>query len=94
MAAKASVGGRVETLLISGEVLIGHVENRPRNATDIARHLHVPRATVVRKLALLERAGEVKQLEDGRYCYTKEQDEAALGYVDTALAIIRRAARR
>lgn len=86
---RVGIGGQVEMLMISGVVLIGHVAGKPRTALQIARHLGIPRATVVRKLATLERLGVVGRTGSS-YCMTDRPD-ADYSYVDGALAVIRRA---
>lgn len=85
-----NISGEVETLLISGAVLIGHVKGKPKTATDISRFLGIPRATVLRKLDRLEQDGMITR--KGRKYITLVPDETDFSYVDRALALIRKVA--
>lgn len=89
---KPHISGEVEMLLISGAVLIGHVDGKPKTATDISRFLTIPRPTVLRKLEWLERTGMIAR--KGRTYITVNHSETDYSYVDSALALIRKAAAR
>ena len=85
------IGGSVGSLLISGAVLIGQADGKPKTASDIARYLGVPRATAQRKLNSLVRQGEVYR-HGGRYCMTADP-HAPYAYVDDAVRLIQNAAK-
>lgn len=87
-----TIAGEVELLLIAAAVLIGHVQETPRNSTDIARQLGIPRATVQRKLGVLVKRGTVRVIAHRRYCMADRKPGDDYSYVDMALALIRRAA--
>lgn len=87
------LGGQVETLLISGVVLIGHVEGKPKTASAVARYLGVPRVTVLRKLAGLCNEGVIER-KGRHYCMAPDPKGVDFAYIDAALAIINGAARK
>lgn len=86
---RARIAGEVEMLLMSGVVLIGHVKGTPRTASQISRALGIPRATVQRKLAELQRRGVVASRK-GQYHFVADAGDHS--YVDKALALIASAA--
>jgi CRP-like cAMP-binding protein len=86
-----TIAGEVELLLIAAAVLIGHVQDTPRNSTDIARQLGIPRATVQRKLGALVKRGTIR-VQGRRYLMTDRKPGDDHSYIDLALSLIRNAA--
>lgn len=78
----------IDTVLISASIVVGEVAGRPRNATDIARHLELPRPTVVRKLAVLVKRGLAERRGTRYHMKAMPPDTR---YIDDALAVIQRA---
>lgn len=56
-----------EYVAIGCQVLIGHAQNRPLTASQIARFLEMPRPTVLRRLKILLELGIVARIGT-RYC--------------------------
>lgn len=79
----------IDTMLISAAIVIGDAAGKPKNATDIARLLDLPRPTVVRKLAVLIKAG-LAERRGTRY-HLKKGIPPDTRYIDDALDVIRRA---
>lgn len=80
-------GREADLVLVASVVLLGHVAGRKRTAAEVGRALGMPRVTAWRKLEELCRRGIVVR-KGTRY---KIVDAADFRYVDTSLAIIRRA---
>jgi hypothetical protein len=59
-----------ESYLIASAVFIGHAEDRPMTASDIAAYTGLPRTTVIRKANLLMIAGLLER-NGSRYCFTR-----------------------
>ncbi len=78
----------IETLVVSAAVIAGHAAGRPRGATEIARAVDLPRATVTRKLGELVRDGLIER-QGGKYLMIAHP--ASHSYIDEALEVIRRA---
>lgn len=60
--------GTVLMVPILGEVILGHLRDRPATASSIARSLDIPRATALRRLRGLVKAGIVERRGNGNYC--------------------------
>jgi biotin operon repressor len=86
---RGRIAGEVEMLLMAGVVLIGHVKGAPRTASQISRSLGIPRATVQRKLAELQKRGVIAS-HKGQYHFLTDAGDHS--YVDKALALIASAA--
>lgn len=82
--------GEIETLLLSGVVLIGHAACRPKNLSEIGRYLGIPRATVQRKLEILEKKGVI--VRRGSKYHMAELKKGNDDYIDKCLLLIKRAA--
>lgn len=88
----ATIAGEVELLLIAAAVLIGHVQETPRNSSEVSRILGIPRVTVQRKLGILVKRGIVYRIASRRYCVTDRKPGEDYSYIDLALSLIRDAA--
>jgi hypothetical protein len=80
----------IETLLLSGAVLLGHAHGSPKNASEIGRIVGVPRATALRKLEDLQERGIV--VRRGSKYFMVELKKGEDDYIDKCLALIKRAA--
>lgn len=81
--------GDLETLLLSGVVLVGHASGKPKNASEIGRYLGVPRATAQRKLEVLEKKGII--VRRGSKYHMADLKKGDDDYIDKCLAIINHA---
>ena len=64
-------GGRLETFFIGLCVAIGDIDGKPFSVAKIAAYMHVPRTTVIRRLARLESWGLIDRR--GRYYHLHEK---------------------
>ena len=64
-------GVRLETGFIGLCIAVGDLEGRPFSVTKIATYMHVPRTTVIRKLAQLKSWGLIDR--EGRRYYLREK---------------------
>lgn len=80
----------IEKLMLSGAVLLAHVQGKPKNASDLARVLDVPRVTALRRLKDLEKSGII--IRHGSKYYMAELRPGNDAYIDKCLTLIRRAA--
>ena len=81
----------IDTLMVSAAVVVGDAAGKPRNATDIARVIEIPRATVIRKLSGLIRSGLAEKRGTR---YHMKADPPDTRYIDEAIEVIQRAADR
>jgi Fic family protein len=88
--AKPYLTSDVESLLLGWAVLLGHVSGRPRNASEIARYLGVPRVTAKRKLDALEKGGII--VRRGSKYHMAHVELGGDDYVDRCMSLIKRAA--
>ena len=84
--------GDIDALLVSGVVMIGHAEGKPKNASEIARIVAVPRPTVLRKLDDFQKKGIVER-RGSKYFITNPTPPGGDDYIDKCMALIRRAAK-
>ena len=78
---------QVETLLVSGAVLLGEIDGHPRTSSEIARIVGIPRPTAVRKLNELIRR-EVVQRRGKRYFMNEKDIAQKDAYIDEAIGLI------
>ena len=64
-------GARLETFFIGLCVAIGDIDGKPFSVAKIAAYMHVPRTTVIRRLARLESWGLIDRR--GRYYHLHEK---------------------
>jgi len=64
-------GTRIETFFIAACVAIGDIEGKPFSVAKIAAYMHVPRNTVIRRLARLQSWGLIDRR--GRYYHLHEK---------------------
>src|SRR6516162_10824511 len=64
-------GSRLETFFIGLCVAIGDIDGKPFSVAKIAAYMHVPRTTVIRRLARLESWGLIDRR--GRYYHLHEK---------------------
>jgi predicted Rossmann fold nucleotide-binding protein DprA/Smf involved in DNA uptake len=88
---KGNFAGDAEMLLLSGVVLLSHASGKPKNTSEIARSLGVPRVTALRKLNDLEEMGIIER-RGGKYFMLNPKKNPD-GYIDKCLLLIRRAAK-
>jgi predicted transcriptional regulator len=77
-------------LLIGSAIMVGHAENRPMNATKIARYVGLPRSTVIRKLNEFLRVGVIAR-HGNVYLLSEERAHNQTRYVTEAMRIFRAA---
>lgn len=92
---KPYLSGDIEYILLSYAVMIGVAGGRPKNATQLARVVDIPRASAQRKLDQLEKAGVV--VRKGSVYYLGGLVATAAGgaldqYIDRCLSLMKRAA--
>ncbi len=90
--AKPHLVGEIENMLLGWAVLLGHVSGKPRNASEIARYLGIPRVTAQRRLDGLEATGIIERRSNNRYCLSSDLDESSDEAIDKCLLLIKRAA--
>lgn len=56
---------RADDLILIGALFIGTAEGRPMNASKLSDYAGLPRSTVIRKLAAMERRGVVVKVGGG-----------------------------
>jgi DNA-binding IclR family transcriptional regulator len=64
-------GTRLETVFVGLCVLLGHIEDRPFSVSKIASYMHLPRATVMRRLNRLHSWGLIER--HGHRYYMQEK---------------------
>jgi biotin operon repressor len=64
-------GTRLETFFIGLCVALGDIDGKPFSVAKIATYMHVPRTTVIRRLAQLQRWGLIDRR--GRHYYLHEK---------------------
>ncbi len=70
-------------------IIIGHVDGRPVSAHKIALSLGLPRATVQRRLDLLEGLGHIERHATGKtYMLTAHAAGRPMGYLDEVVAAV------
>ncbi|MEQ6614191.1 MarR family transcriptional regulator [Pseudomonas aeruginosa] len=81
-------GAQADDLALFAGLLIGQADGRPMNPSKLAQYVGIPRPSVIRKLADLERRGLVERTSGGFIMTT------ALSNAPEALAAAEAAARR
>lgn len=87
---KSYLAGEIENMLLAWAVLLGHVNGKPRNASEIGRFIGVPRVTAQRKLDDLAASGIIVR-HGSRYLMAESvagDDE----YIDKCMLLIKHAA--
>lgn len=87
---KSYLAAEIENMLLGWAVLLGHVNGKPKNASEIGRFLGIPRVTAQRKLDELARDGVIAR-RGSKYLMTESKagdDE----YIDRCLLLIKHAA--
>jgi DNA-binding IclR family transcriptional regulator len=78
-------------MLVAAAVLTGHVSNKPRTASEIARYLGFPRVTTQRKLDALMKQCLVAR-RGTRYCMQENTYGDLDEWIDRAIGLIKRTA--
>jgi hypothetical protein len=83
-------GQYADDVMLCAAVWIGHAESRPMTAAKIAAYIGMPRPSVVRKLAGLQKRGIVQQGDKGQWRMVPRDEYASMN--DASKSHIHRAA--
>lgn len=87
-------GSAMETQVITMAVALGQLEHRAMSTSKLAEYVGIPRATVTRKLQMLEARGVLERNRVGAYIFTDSEMKRpqVWAFIDSAARLIHTAA--